>query len=111
MLTPLAIDPAHPFPFIPDLGFVIAMRLSRRSDAKLITALVPIPSQLQRFVRLPDRGKARFITLENVVGLYLDRLFPGAHAARAAARSPSFATPISKLRKRLKTSCGCSDRC
>jgi polyphosphate kinase len=84
ILTPLAIDPAHPFPFIPNLGFVMAMRLTRRADGKALTALLPVPSQLQRFVRLPDRsGKARFIALENLFGLYLDRLFPG-HMVSAA---------------------------
>jgi len=78
VLTPLAIDPAHPFPFIPNLGFTLAARLTRTRDGKTVTALVPIPPQLQRFIRLPDFGKAvRFLPLEKVVTLYLHKLFPG----------------------------------
>jgi polyphosphate kinase len=84
VLTPLAIDPAHPFPFIPNLGFVMALRLTHKNDGKVLTSLLPIPSQLQRFVRLPDRSdKARFIALESVIGIYHDKLFPG-HAVAAS---------------------------
>lgn len=78
VLTPLAIDPAHPFPFIPNLSFTLALRLTRKRDGKTVTALLSVPQQLTRFVRLPgDGSSARFISLENVFGLYLHRLFPG----------------------------------
>jgi polyphosphate kinase len=84
VLTPLAIDPAHPFPFIPNLGFTLAARLTRAKDAKTVNALVPIPPQLQRFIRMPDTGKTvRFLPLEKVVTLYLHKIFPG-HAVNGA---------------------------
>jgi polyphosphate kinase len=79
VLTPLAIDPAHPFPFIPNLGFTLAIKLTRR-DGKQVMALLPVPTQLQRFWRLPGTEKnVRFLPLEDVIGLYLDKLFPGHH--------------------------------
>lgn len=76
VLTPLAIDPAHPFPFIPNLGFSLVLELHRDSDGETLKALVPLPSQVRRFVRLPG-STIRFVVLERLVEMYLDRLFPG----------------------------------
>jgi polyphosphate kinase len=76
VVTPIAIDPAHPFPFVLNRGFVLAAELKSRSDKNIMRALIPIPQQLERFVRLPGTS-TRFISLENMLALFLPRLFPG----------------------------------
>lgn len=75
VLTPLAIDPAHPFPFIPNLGFSLVMALQRRGAKETLRGLVPVPHLLDRFVRLPGRS-IRFIPIEEIIFLFMDRLFP-----------------------------------
>ena len=78
VLSPLAIDPAHPFPFIPNTGFSLALELERVSDRRTLKALLPIPQQVARFVPLPGKpGDARFLPLEELLLLHLDMLFPG----------------------------------
>ncbi len=88
LLTPLAVDPAHPFPFIPNLGFAIALKLKRASDGRALNALIPVPSQVARFLEVTlahphselapgEKPQRRFFTLENTITLFLDELFPG----------------------------------
>jgi len=102
ILTPLAIDPAHPFPFIPNMGLVMALQL-HRNDAgphyndgfndqhagQYMRGLIPLPAQVDRFVRLPAAAgdstriaaetPIRFVMIEEIVALFLDRVFPGFH--------------------------------
>ncbi|MEO0668780.1 MAG: RNA degradosome polyphosphate kinase [Pseudomonadota bacterium] len=76
VLSPLAIDPAHPFPFIPNMGYALALQLERKSDKRSLQALLPIPAQIDRFVALPGTGH-RFLPLEELLVLHIPDLFPG----------------------------------
>ena len=78
VLSPLAIDPAHPFTFIPNTGFSLALQLERRRDKRALRALLPIPAQIARFVPLPTAEAGhRFLPLEELLLLHVDSLFPG----------------------------------
>ena len=81
ILTPIAVDPAHPFPFILNKGLTVAVWMQRKSDGKTMSGLIPIPGQLERFIRLRVNElkptDQRFIQLEQMIGMFLDELFPG----------------------------------
>ncbi|SFS39593.1 polyphosphate kinase [Sulfitobacter marinus] len=78
VLSPLAIDPAHPFPFIPNTGYALALQLERTADKRPLQALLPIPAKIDRFVALPaPEGCQRFLPLEDLLVLNVPGLFPG----------------------------------
>lgn len=82
VLTPIALDPAHPFPFIPNLGFVLCLDLKRK-DESILTTLLPLPNKIARFIRLPQglggderKNVARFISLERMIAHFIGHIFP-----------------------------------
>ncbi len=78
VLSPLAIDPAHPFPFLPNTSHTLALQLERTRDKRALQALLPVPHQIDRFVALPSEpGKNRFLPLEELLILHATSLFPG----------------------------------
>ncbi len=77
VLSPLAIDPAHPFPFIPNTGFALALQLERIRDKRPLQALLPVPASIDRFVTVPSETGHCFLPLEELLILNIDRLFPG----------------------------------
>jgi len=83
VLTPMAIDPAHPFPFIPNKGLGLSLQMERLKDGEQLSALLLIPPQLSRYYRLADGadGAIRYLPIETLLLMFLDELFPG-HALK-----------------------------
>jgi polyphosphate kinase len=80
VLTPIALDPAHPFPFIPNLGLVQIFKIYSESEKRTLTAVILFPPRIKRFVLLPnakDGFSFRYILVEEIIRLFLDVLFPG----------------------------------
>ncbi|UJW86129.1 RNA degradosome polyphosphate kinase [Devosia sp. SL43] len=81
VLTPIAVDPAHPFPFIPNLGLALAFELRRPDNDIPLTALVRIPGNLDRFINLPgglvSEGRSEVVTIDTLVKLFFHKMFPG----------------------------------
>ncbi|MBN9081687.1 MAG: RNA degradosome polyphosphate kinase [Rhizobiales bacterium] len=80
VLTPLAVDPAHPFPFIPNFGFSVVLQLSGVREGNRLNALVRLPNKVERFVRIPAAlggSETKFVPLESVIAAQAARLFPG----------------------------------
>jgi len=76
MLSPVAIDPAHPFPFIPNLGYALVLDLTHQYEPRDMIALIKVPSGVNHFIRLPGRGQ-RYIAVSSVILMFIDALFPG----------------------------------
>jgi len=76
LLTPVAVDSAHPFPFIPNLGFSMALQIRSINDGQKLKALIPLPNILDRFVQIPGDELIRVVLLEDIVKLFLHDLFP-----------------------------------
>ena len=89
VLTPIAVDPAHPFPFIPNLGFTMAFELTRAGSAQTLTALVRVPLNIDRFITLPSglatQGRIEVVTIDTLINLFLHKMFPGYEVAGSGA--------------------------
>lgn len=83
ILTPQALDPAHPFPFIPNQGSSVIFNLLRKSDREPIQELVMLPTTLKRFVRLPG-SPARYVAIETLIKHFWELLFHGYEMLGAA---------------------------
>jgi polyphosphate kinase len=89
VLTPIAVDPAHPFPFIPNLGFSLAFEMIRPGTTSTLTALVRVPGNLDRFITLPssltEEGRIEVVTIDTIINLFFHKMFPGYEVAGSGA--------------------------
>ncbi len=74
LLTPVAIDPAHPFPFVPNLGLSIVLKLKSKNSKNIIRVVIPFPKGLKKFIKINNINK--FIATENIIIFFIDQLFP-----------------------------------
>lgn len=89
VLTPIAVDPAHPFPFIPNLGFSLAFEMIRPGTTSTLTALVRVPGNLDRFITLPsdltEHSRIEVVTIDTVINLFFHKMFPGYEVSGSGA--------------------------
>ncbi len=84
ILTPQALDPSHPFPFIPNKGLAVMFDLVRQSDKEAVRELVMVPGSITRFVRIPGEP-IRYISIEAMLKRFASLLFPGYDMIAAAS--------------------------
>lgn len=81
LLTPIAVDPAHPFPLIPNKGVALVLEMEEKSTGELMRHLIPVPTSVERFVSLRNKDenseKLRFIQLERIILLFVEEIIPG----------------------------------
>ena len=73
LLTPVAIDPAHPFPFVPNLGLSIVLKLKSKKSKNIIRVVIPFPKGLKKFIKINNINK--FIATENIIIFLLINYF------------------------------------
>ena len=77
VLTPLVVDPSHPFPYISGLSLNIGINIESSEDQDISFARVKIPTNLPRFIRTSDQSKIRFVLIDELIAEHLSELFPG----------------------------------
>lgn len=80
ILTPLIVDPSHPFPFVPNKGHFLVMLLNKRNKSKKFFAIILIPQNIERFINISNRVDVKkYLSIEHIISNYINYLFPGYH--------------------------------